>query len=127
MYTNEWQYYTNDSWRIPIVYFLQGAPESILERCTAVRVNGTDKVNMTEEIKEQIMEVIHRYGTGKGGGGVSQSGVFYIMLTTALYSDLVVRSSVPMLPLTSDWVQWVGGGVTVRSPCIHYTVFCPEI
>ena len=28
-------------------------------------MNGTEKVNMTEEIKEQIIEVIQKYGTGK--------------------------------------------------------------
>lgn len=44
---------------------MQGAPESILERCTYVRINGTDRVTMTPEIKEQIIEVIQRYGTGK--------------------------------------------------------------
>ena len=47
----------------------QGAPESILERCAYVRVNGTEKVSMTEDIKDQIMEVIQRYGTGKGVKG----------------------------------------------------------
>lgn len=48
-----------------VVLVTQGAPESILERCTHVRINGKDKVNMTSEIKEQIIEVIQRYGTGK--------------------------------------------------------------
>lgn len=47
------------------IMFVKGAPESILDRCTAVRVNGTEKVNMTDEIKEQIIEVIQKYGTGK--------------------------------------------------------------
>lgn len=30
-----------------------------------MRVNGTEKVNMTSEIKEQIMDVVQRYGTGE--------------------------------------------------------------
>ncbi len=30
-----------------------------------MRIHGTGKVNMTEQIKEQIMEVITRYGTGE--------------------------------------------------------------
>ena len=30
-----------------------------------MRINGSDKVNMTPEIKNQIMDVILRYGTGE--------------------------------------------------------------
>ena len=50
----------------------KGAPESILERCAFVRINGTEKVPMTGSIKDQIMEVVQKYGTGKDkpcGGG----------------------------------------------------------
>ena len=52
------------------MYGVQGAPEGILDRCAYVRINGTEKVNMTPEIKEQIMEVILKYGTGKEEGWV---------------------------------------------------------
>lgn len=45
--------------------FAQGAPESILDRCSHVRINGMEKVCMTTELKEQIIEVVQRYGTGK--------------------------------------------------------------
>lgn len=43
---------------------LQGAPESILDRCTSVRINGCDKVAMTPGIRDQIIELVQRYGTG---------------------------------------------------------------
>lgn len=39
-----------------------------MERCTSVRVNGNQKVNMTDSIKDQIMEVVQRYGTGEWEG-----------------------------------------------------------
>ena len=45
--------------------FLQGAPEGILERCSFVRINGKDKVPMTTEIKEQILQLVRKYGTGQ--------------------------------------------------------------
>lgn len=48
-----------------VLLFAQGAPESILDRCSHVRINGKDKVCMTTEIKEQIMEVVQHYGTGE--------------------------------------------------------------
>ena len=35
-----------------------------MERCNSVRIDGKGKVNMTDEIKDQIMAVIQRYGTG---------------------------------------------------------------
>jgi len=44
----------------------KGAPESILERCTHLRIDGTEKVPMTSSIKDQIMDVVQRYGTGDG-------------------------------------------------------------
>lgn len=45
----------------------QGAPEGILDRCNFVRVNGTDRQPLTPEIKQQILEVVKRYGTGNHG------------------------------------------------------------
>ena len=44
--------------------FVKGAPESVVERCTHVRV-GTQKVPMNTLIKEAILEKIHQYGTGR--------------------------------------------------------------
>ena len=43
---------------------VQGAPEGVLERCTHVRV-GTEKVPMTNLIKEEIMGFVRVYGTGQ--------------------------------------------------------------
>jgi Ca2+ transporting ATPase len=44
--------------------FVKGAPESVVERCTHVRV-GTQKVPMTATIKQEIMKLVHQYGTGR--------------------------------------------------------------
>ena len=44
--------------------FVKGAPESVVERCTHIRV-GTQKVPMTPQIKQEIMKLVHQYGTGR--------------------------------------------------------------
>ena len=44
--------------------FVKGAPESVVERCTHIRV-GTQKVPMTAQIKQAIMKLIEQYGTGR--------------------------------------------------------------
>lgn len=44
--------------------FVKGAPESVVERCTHVRV-GTQKVPMTAQLKQEIMKLVHQYGTGR--------------------------------------------------------------
>ncbi len=44
--------------------FVKGAPESVLERCTHIRV-GTQKVTMTASIKQEIMKLVNQYGTGR--------------------------------------------------------------
>ncbi len=44
--------------------FVKGAPESVVERCTHVRI-GTQKVPMTPQIKQEIMKLVHQYGTGR--------------------------------------------------------------
>ncbi|CAF4392922.1 unnamed protein product, partial [Rotaria sp. Silwood2] len=44
--------------------FVKGAPESVVERCTHIRV-GTQKVPMTAQIKQEIMKLVHQYGTGR--------------------------------------------------------------
>ena len=50
---------------LSISLLLQGAPEGILERCKYVRVNGTRRVDLTPEIKEEILDLVRKYGTGK--------------------------------------------------------------
>ncbi|CAF0829589.1 unnamed protein product [Didymodactylos carnosus] len=44
--------------------FVKGAPESVIERCTHVRC-GTNKLPMTSAIKQEIMKLVHIYGTGR--------------------------------------------------------------
>ena len=44
--------------------FVKGAPESVVDRCTHVRV-GTQKVPMTHKIREEIMKLVHQYGSGR--------------------------------------------------------------
>jgi Ca2+ transporting ATPase len=44
--------------------FVKGATESVVERCSHVRV-GTQKVPMTAQIKQEIMKLVHQYGTGR--------------------------------------------------------------
>jgi Ca2+ transporting ATPase len=44
--------------------FVKGAPESVVERCTHIRV-GTQKLPMTAAIKQEIMKLVHQYGTGR--------------------------------------------------------------
>ncbi|CAF4068128.1 unnamed protein product, partial [Adineta steineri] len=43
--------------------FVKGAPESVIERCTHVRC-GTEKVPMTASLKQEILKLVHLYGTG---------------------------------------------------------------
>ncbi|CAF4931498.1 unnamed protein product, partial [Rotaria sp. Silwood2] len=38
--------------------FVKGAPESVIERCTHIRV-GTQKVPLTPQIKQEIMRLVH--------------------------------------------------------------------
>merc|ERR1712073_172985 len=44
--------------------FVKGAPEGVLDRCTYVRI-GTEKVPMTEKMREKIMARAVEYGTGR--------------------------------------------------------------
>jgi Ca2+ transporting ATPase len=44
--------------------FVKGAPESILERCTHYRV-GTERVPITNAVKQKIMDKAIAYGTGR--------------------------------------------------------------
>lgn len=44
--------------------FVKGAPESVLDRCTFVRV-GSKKVPMTSQLKAEIVKHVSAYGTGR--------------------------------------------------------------
>ncbi|XP_048874727.1 sarcoplasmic/endoplasmic reticulum calcium ATPase 2-like isoform X1 [Brienomyrus brachyistius] len=44
--------------------FVKGAPEGVIDRCTHIRV-GSDKVLLTQGIKDKILSVIREYGTGR--------------------------------------------------------------
>merc|ERR1712223_2071628 len=44
--------------------FVKGAPEGVLDRCTYVRI-GTEKVPMTEKMREKIMARAVEYGTDR--------------------------------------------------------------
>lgn len=46
------------------IYFNQGAPEGLLDRCTSVRV-GKDKLPMTPAVKNEILKVCKAWGTGR--------------------------------------------------------------
>jgi len=47
-----------------IRFYVQGAPESVLERCQFVRV-GERRIPMTATIKSEIMKEVRHYGTGE--------------------------------------------------------------
>lgn len=44
--------------------FVKGAPESVIDRCTYIRV-GTTKVPLTKGIKEKILGVVKDWGSGR--------------------------------------------------------------
>ena len=44
---------------------LQGATEGILDRCAYLRVNGQERVPLTQELKDQILSLAISYGTGR--------------------------------------------------------------
>uniref|UniRef100_A0A4W5PAM4 Calcium-transporting ATPase n=1 Tax=Hucho hucho TaxID=62062 RepID=A0A4W5PAM4_9TELE len=44
--------------------FVKGAPEGVIERCAYVRV-GTNRVPLSEPVKNKIMAVIKEWGTGR--------------------------------------------------------------
>lgn len=45
--------------------FVKGAPESILDRCKYVRINGEKRVDLTDTMKQQILDLVREYGTGE--------------------------------------------------------------
>lgn len=54
---------TRSSEHLSSKMFVKGAPESVLERCTKIRV-GEDTVQLTDQMKDQIIEQVTAYGTG---------------------------------------------------------------
>ncbi|KAG5284126.1 hypothetical protein AALO_G00023240 [Alosa alosa] len=44
--------------------FVKGAPEGVVERCQYMRV-GTTKVPLTQQLKEQLMDTIRDWGSGR--------------------------------------------------------------
>ena len=50
------------------MWFCQGAPEGILDRCKYVRVNGDQRVDLTPDMKQQLLDLVREYGTGKWSG-----------------------------------------------------------
>ena len=45
----------------------QGAPEGILDRCKYVRIDGGNKVDLTDQVKEHILNLVKQYETGGCG------------------------------------------------------------
>ena len=43
---------------------VQGAPEGILERCTKARIAGRDTVELDDQMKADILDIVRRYGSG---------------------------------------------------------------
>jgi Ca2+ transporting ATPase len=44
--------------------FVKGAPESVIDRCTHIRC-GTEKIPLTTQIKQEILQLVHQYGSGR--------------------------------------------------------------
>jgi len=44
--------------------YVKGASEAVIERCTHIRV-GTQKLPLTPEIKDEMLKLVHQYGTGR--------------------------------------------------------------
>lgn len=43
----------------------QGAPESVLERCSFVRVSGSASVPLTPLVREQLLSTLRDWGSGR--------------------------------------------------------------
>ena len=51
-------------WCCAVRVCVQGAPEGILERCTKARIAGRDTVELDDQMKEDILDIVRRYGSG---------------------------------------------------------------
>ncbi|XP_065830834.1 sarcoplasmic/endoplasmic reticulum calcium ATPase 2-like isoform X2 [Oscarella lobularis] len=45
--------------------FVKGAPESILDRCTRVRLSGSETVELTDQVRKNVMALVAQYATGE--------------------------------------------------------------
>ncbi|XP_074541050.1 sarcoplasmic/endoplasmic reticulum calcium ATPase 2 [Halichoeres trimaculatus] len=45
--------------------FVKGAPESVLERCNYVRVNGSARVPLSPAVREQLLSTVREWGSGR--------------------------------------------------------------
>lgn len=43
----------------------QGAPESVLERCSSIRVSGSASVPLTPLVREQLLSTLRDWGSGR--------------------------------------------------------------
>lgn len=44
---------------------LQGAPESVLERCNYIRVSSSARVPLTPSVREQLLSIVREWGSGR--------------------------------------------------------------
>ncbi|KAG7235868.1 hypothetical protein INR49_002065 [Caranx melampygus] len=45
--------------------FVKGAPESVLERCSYIRVSGSARVPLTPALREQLLSTVRDWGSGR--------------------------------------------------------------
>uniref|UniRef100_A0A1A8I4A1 Calcium-transporting ATPase n=1 Tax=Nothobranchius kuhntae TaxID=321403 RepID=A0A1A8I4A1_NOTKU len=45
--------------------FVKGAPESVLERCSFIRVSGSGRMPLSSAIREQILSTVREWGSGR--------------------------------------------------------------
>ena len=74
---------------------LQGAPESIIDRCNFIRV-GSKKQPLTPKIKQQILELVKQYGTGVYPSVNAQTladsvEIMFAMFYMRVYSKITLR------------------------------------
>lgn len=43
----------------------QGAPESVLERCSYIRVSGSARVPLSSGVREQLLSTVREWGSGR--------------------------------------------------------------
>ena len=48
-----------------ILFYVQGAPENVLARCTKFRTSDGGSVDLTDTMRKQILAKVNEYGTGK--------------------------------------------------------------
>lgn len=43
----------------------QGAPESVLERCSYIRLNGSARLPLSPAVREQLLSTVREWGSGR--------------------------------------------------------------